>query len=90
MRTGGGDLSAVPVAHAVPKKLTLFTGIGYLAVQHICTVGAGVGEPKHITFIAYTLTSRAYQRSRRAPVAFLVTPPAVPVLATSRPSQWPP
>ena len=51
--------------------------------------GAGLGDSKRNVY-SIAVTSRAYQRSACVPVAPTMTPHAVAVLGTSRPSQWQP
>ena len=52
-------------------------------------VGAGLGGSKRNVY-SIAVTSRVYQSSPCVPVASPMAPHTVPVLGTSRPSQWPP
>jgi hypothetical protein len=56
---------------------------------NISWVGAGEGGSKRDVFVQ-RVTLRAYQSSQLVTVASPMTPHAVLVLGTSRPSQWPP
>ena len=91
---------ADPLCHCEPKRRPL-NNIEYVHNTHYgphsamdrvrlraaSWVGAGEGDSNH-NVCKYMLTSRAYHRSQRVPVASPMAPPATPVLATSRTCHW--